>query len=137
MKKTTLVATAVALALGLSACGKQTTTEQSAASQAAAVQTQQVALVSGVDKQYFDQSVAFGQDFFLAVNGKWLAETEIPADKATYGSFHMLADQSQQAVKAIIDEVAAKTDLAAGSDEQKLGHFYTVLWMKRPLNSAV
>lgn len=115
MKKITLVASAVALALGLSACGKQNAPEQSAAAKPAVTQ-QQAALVSGIDTQYFDSSVAFGQDFFLAVNGKWLAETEIPADKATYGSFHILADQSQQAVKAIIEEVSARTDLAAGSD---------------------
>lgn len=119
MNKITLVAAAVAVALSLTACGKQETKPATDV-----VQQQAPTLVSGVDKQYFDQSVAFGQDFFLAINGKWLAETEIPADKATYGSFHLLADRSQQAVKDIIDEVAAKTDLVAGSDEQKLGSFY-------------
>lgn len=122
MKKMTLVATAVAVALSLSACSKPETDATTQAAKPAAVQ--QAALVSGVDTQYFDTSVAYGQDFFLAINGKWLAETEIPADKATYGSFHLLADRSQQAVKDIIDEVAARTDLVAGSDEQKLGSFY-------------
>ncbi|MDP5034858.1 MAG: M13 family metallopeptidase [Alishewanella sp.] len=120
MKKYTLVAGAVALALGLTACSKQPTTpETTTQSQVAAAP-----LVSGIDQQNFDENVAFSQDFFLAVNGKWLAETPIPADKATYGSFHVLADRSQQAVKDIIDQVAAKTDLVAGSDEQKLGSFY-------------
>lgn len=122
MKKMTLVATAVAVALSLSACSKPEADATTQAAKPAAVQ--QAALVSGVDTQYFDTSVAYGQDFFLAINGKWLAETEIPADKATYGSFHLLADRSQQAVKDIIDEVAARTDLVAGSDEQKLGSFY-------------
>lgn len=125
MKKMTLVATAVALALSLSACSKPETVASNQVSQQAAPEKPAVVeLVSGVDTQYFDQSVAFGQDFFLAINGKWLAETEIPADKATYGSFHLLADRSQQAVKDIIDEVAARTDLVAGTDEQKLGSFY-------------
>lgn len=123
MKKMTLVASAVAIALSLSACSKpETSTENQVQTQAESAQA--ATLVSGIDKQYFDSSVAFGQDFFLAVNGKWLAETEIPADKATFGSFHILADRSQQAVKDIIDEVAARTDLVAGSDEQKLGSFY-------------
>ena len=120
MKKCTLIASAVALALGLTACGKQPSAPESTPqSQVAAAP-----LVSGIDQQNFDENVAFSQDFFLAVNGKWLAETPIPADKATYGSFHVLADRSQQAVKDIIDQVAAKTDLVAGSDEQKLGSFY-------------
>ena len=123
MKKMTLVASAVAIALSLSACSKpETSTENQVQTQAESAQA--ATLVSGIDKQYFDSSVAFGQDFFLAVNGKWLAETEIPADKATFGSFHILADRSQQAVKDILDEVAARTDLVAGSDEQKLGSFY-------------
>ncbi|CAM5460174.1 M13 family metallopeptidase [Alishewanella longhuensis] len=124
MKKMTLVATAVAIALSLSACSKPETNSATSTAAEKPAAAQQVALVSGVDTQYFDPSVAFGQDFFLAINGKWLAETEIPADKATYGSFHLLADRSQQAVKDIIDEVAARTDLVAGSDEQKLGSFY-------------
>jgi endothelin-converting enzyme len=121
MKKLTLAAASVALALGLTACNKpdtDTAQQQVVAAEAAAPR------VSGIDSQYFDPAVKFSEDFFLAVNGKWLAETPIPADKASYGSFHILNDNSQQAVKAIIDEVSARTDLKAGSDEQKLGNFY-------------
>ena len=121
MKKLTLAAASVALALGLTACNMQddtTTAKQPVAAEAKA------ALVSGIDKQYFDPAVKFSEDFFLAVNGKWLAETPIPADKSVYGTFHMLRDNSQQAVKDIIDEVSARTDLVKGSDEQKLGDLY-------------
>jgi putative endopeptidase len=121
MKKLTLAAASVALALGLTACNKPDTDaaqQQVVAAEAAAPR------VSGIDSQYFDPTVKFSEDFFLAVNGKWLAETPIPADKASYGSFHILNDNSQQAVKAIIDEVSARTDLKADSDEQKLGNFY-------------
>lgn len=120
MKKLTLAAASVALALGLAACNKQEPTQTQQAETVAA----QAALVSGIDTQYFDPAVKFSEDFFLAINGKWLADTAIPADKASYGSFHILHDNSQKAVKAIIDEVAARTDLVAGSDEQKLGSFY-------------
>ncbi|MBU1308916.1 MAG: M13 family metallopeptidase, partial [Gammaproteobacteria bacterium] len=120
MKKLTLAAASVALALGLTACNKQDTTE----TPTPAVAAVKAPLVSGVDSQYFDPAVKFSEDFFMAINGKWLAETEIPSDKASYGSFHVLADNSQKAVKAIIDEVSARTDLKAGSDEQKLGSFY-------------
>lgn len=120
MKKLTLAAVGVALAL--TACGQKESKDNSSLT---AVTTEvQTALISGIDQQYFDPAVKFSDDFFLAINGKWLAETAIPADKATYGSFHVLADNSQQAVKDIIDEVSARTDLKAGSDEQKLGSFY-------------
>lgn len=120
MKKFSIIAASVALALGLAACSDSTSTQNN---EPVAAQ-QQAPRVSGVDSQYFDPAVKFSEDFFLAVNGKWLEETAIPADKASYGSFHILNDNSQQAVKAIIDEVSARTDLKAGSDEQKLGHFY-------------
>ncbi|WP_213999286.1 M13-type metalloendopeptidase [Arsukibacterium sp.] len=120
MKKISIIAASVALALGLAACSEPAATKTS---EPVAAQ-QQAPRVSGVDSQYFDPAVKFSEDFFLAVNGKWLAETDIPADKASYGSFHILNDNSQQAVKAIIDEVSARTDLKEGSDEQKLGHFY-------------
>lgn len=122
MKKLTLAAASVALALGLTACNKQDTSQTQAP--VATVAEVKAPLVSGVDQQYFDSAVKFSEDFFLAVNGKWLAETPIPSDKASYGTFHILNDNSQQAVKAIIDEVSARKDLVAGSDEQKLGSFY-------------
>lgn len=126
MKKLTLAAASVALALGLTACNKQDTTQTQSQTQTqgAAAVAAKAPLVSGIDQQYFDPAVKFSEDFFLAVNGKWLAETAIPADKASYGSFHILNDNSQQAVKAIIDEVSARADLKAGSDEHKLGSFY-------------
>lgn len=120
MKKMSIIAASVALALGLAACGKPADNQ---ASEQPAAQVQ-APRISGVDSQYFDPAVKFSEDFFLAVNGKWLADTAIPADKASYGSFHILNDNSQQAVKAIIDEVSARTDLKEGSDEQKLGNFY-------------
>ena len=120
MKKLTLAAASVALALGLTACNKQESTQTQQAEAVAA----QATLVSGIDTEYFDPAVKFSEDFFLAINGKWLADTAIPADKASYGSFHILHDNSQKAVKAIIDEVAARSNLVEGSDEQKLGSFY-------------
>ncbi|WNO61724.1 M13 family metallopeptidase [Rheinheimera sp. MMS21-TC3] len=125
MKKTTLVAASVALALGLTACGEQeATTAKAPTQQQTAAATTTAPLVSGVEQQYFDPAVKFSEDFFLAVNGKWLAETEIPADKSSYGSFNILRDNSQHAVMDIINEVSARTDLVPGSDEQKLGDFY-------------
>ena len=121
MKKLTLAAASVALALGLTACNKQEPTQTAQQPVAAEVAAP---LVSGIDQQYFDPAVKFSEDFFLAVNGKWLADTPIPADKSSYGSFNVLRDNSQQAVKDIIDDVSARTDLVPGSDEQKLGDLF-------------
>ena len=39
------------------------------------------ARISGIDVQYIDPSVRAQDDIFVHLNGKWLATTEIPADK--------------------------------------------------------
>jgi putative endopeptidase len=103
MKKTILGATALVLA---AACGPEPVT-----------------LSSGIDTQYMDTSVRPGDNFFRYMNGKWLDETEIPADKSNYGGFIILADEAQENVKGIIEE-SATGDFAKGSDEQKVGDLY-------------
>ncbi|MDJ0748067.1 MAG: M13-type metalloendopeptidase [Woeseiaceae bacterium] len=81
------------------------------------------ALVSGLDLAGMDKSISPGDDFFAYMNGAWVDSTEIPADKSRYGVFDMLRDESQQAVKAIIEE-SASGDFEMGSDEQKVGDMY-------------
>lgn len=80
-------------------------------------------LVSGITKKNMDILVNPGDNFQEFVNGKWMKNTKIPADKSSYGAFDMLYDQSQKDVKAIIEE-ASKGSFADGSDQQKIGDFY-------------
>ena len=102
--------------VALTACGQQEA-PTSAADTAAG-------LKSGIALEYMDTSVSPGDDFFSYVNGKWIAETEIPADKASYGGFGILADEAQEDVRAII-EASASGDYEEGSDEQKVGDLYS------------
>ncbi|WKE66119.1 peptidase M13 [Gallaecimonas kandeliae] len=120
MTKLSHLALAVALGLGLGACAQQTETAQ--APQAAAPAQKQ--LVSGIDLANFDKSVSPKNDFYHYVDGTWLKNTPIPADKSNYGSFSKLYDDSQQAMKTIIEEAAAKQGAADGSNDQKIGDFY-------------
>jgi putative endopeptidase len=80
-------------------------------------------LTSGINKKNMDTLVKPGDNFAAYVNGTWMKTAKIPADKASYGAFDMLYDQSQKDVKAIIEE-AAKSSNAEGSDEQKIGDYY-------------
>ncbi len=98
---------------------KQEVTEQTSTTTTQAEQE----LVSGIDKQHFDHSVRPQDDLFLHVNGKWLKEFEIPADKSNYGAFTMLAEQAREDVQAIIEE-AANSKAEKGSDAQKVGDLY-------------
>ena len=81
------------------------------------------ALKSGIDLQYVDKSYRPQDDFYRYVNGKWLKNYKMPADKSRYGSFDALREKSRKDVKNIIDELAKKT-YPKDSDEQKIGDFY-------------
>lgn len=80
-------------------------------------------LVSGIDGAKFDRGTRIQDDFYKAVNGVWLNETDIPADKSNYGSFTVLADLSEERLRAIVEE-AAQSKHPKGSDAQKVGDLY-------------
>jgi endothelin-converting enzyme len=80
--------------------------------------------VSGLDAAAFDRTVRPQDDLFHHVNGGWLATTEIPADKASYGAFDMLFDKAQADLRALVEEAAASAARAPGSEAQKIGDFY-------------
>jgi len=52
-------------------------------------------------------------DLFGHVNGRWLDEADIPADRASWGPFVQLAERSEEQVHAIIEDLAA----SGGDDE--------------------
>jgi putative endopeptidase len=78
---------------------------------------------SKLDTSGFDRSVRPQDDLYLAVNGIWLKNTEIPAERSNYGSFIALDDLSQDRMREII-EAAAKLKSEPGTDAQKVGDFY-------------
>ncbi|HEX5868864.1 MAG TPA: M13 family metallopeptidase, partial [Longimicrobium sp.] len=80
-------------------------------------------LSSGIDTTGFDRSVRPQDDFFRFVNGGWISRTQIPADRTSVGTFLLLRDNAQAALRAIIDSVAAAPN-AAGTEGQKVGDLY-------------
>ena len=59
----------------------------------------------GVDLTSMDTSVKAGDNFFLYVNGKWLATAIIPPDRAQTGSFQDLQILSEQRLKTIVADM--------------------------------
>ncbi|WP_345873475.1 M13 family metallopeptidase [Shewanella algae] len=114
MSKISTLALGIALSLGLASC----------ASLQAPQSQVEVKKASGIELENFDHQVRHQDDFYYSVNGKWLATTPIPADKSNYGAFSVLYEESQAALKQIIEEAAAKPNRAEGSVEQKIGDFY-------------
>ncbi|RTR39860.1 M13 family peptidase [Shewanella canadensis] len=125
MKKVLVGGLCASLIVGLSACNNKEAEvkapETTKTETAAAVSK---ALGSGIDFANFDKSVRPQDDFYSYVNGTWIKNTEIPSDRTSAGAFYDLREKSRDDVKAIIEEVAATPNLAAGSDEQKVADLY-------------
>ncbi|MGN2635118.1 M13 family metallopeptidase [Nocardia takedensis] len=79
---------------------------------------------SGIDLTFLDDAVRVQDDLFAHVNGKWLTEHAIPADRAVDGAFLALRDQAELDVQKIILDAAAG-DPEPGSDARKIGDLYT------------
>jgi putative endopeptidase len=78
---------------------------------------------SGIDLTYVDADARPQDDLFGHVNGRWLDDYAIPADRATDGAFRLLADRAEEQVRDLITEAAA-IEAAAGTDEQRIGDLY-------------
>ena len=78
-------------------------------------------LPSGIPIDELDPGIRPQDDLFRHVNGEWLARTEIPADRARYGTFQILAAEAEKAVREIVEQAASAP---AGSEDRKLGDLY-------------
>ena len=73
-------------------------------------------LPSGIAIDELDPGIRPQDDLFLHVNGRWIARTEIPADRAREGAFRVLAEEAENAVREIVEEAASAPE---GSEERK------------------
>jgi putative endopeptidase len=78
--------------------------------------------LSGIDVIELDENVRPQDDLYRHVNGKWEERTPIPADKARYGSFHILAEEAEKAVRDIIIEGQQAPE---GTQQRTVGDLYT------------
>jgi putative endopeptidase len=79
---------------------------------------------SGIELDYVSKTLKPADNFYEYVNEGWLKTTEIPADQSNYGSFSRLDDDAKAAIRQLIEEAAASR-APAGSDQQKVGDFYS------------
>ena len=117
MKKYMLSALTLALIAGFAQA-------EGAAGAAATAKSAKVStLSSGIATEYIEAGVRPQDDFFEYLNGKWLKSTEIPADKASWGSFMQLRENTLPRLRGIIEKSAASNP-AAATDAQRIGDFY-------------
>ncbi|MEL6687031.1 MAG: M13 family metallopeptidase [Pseudomonadota bacterium] len=61
----------------------------------------------GIELENMDTTVEPGNDFFRYVNGTWLDNLEIPADRSVFTAFNVLSDQAEERVLGIIETAAS------------------------------
>lgn len=76
-----------------------------------------------LDFSAFDTAVRVQDDLYRHVNGSWIEATPIPDDKPLTGSFMVLRDAAEEAVRDIITGMD-RTTATDGSDEAKIADLY-------------
>ena len=78
-------------------------------------------LVSGISLDDLSDRVRPQDDLFRFVNERWIARTSIPSDKSNYGTFMILYEESERAIRDIIEEARSAP---LGSEARKFGDLY-------------
>ena len=81
------------------------------------------AIRSGIDLSHVDDQARPQDDLFGHVNGRWLADYAIPADRATDGAFRSLYDRAEEQIRDLIAEAAA-AKAEKGTDQQRIGDLF-------------
>lgn len=77
----------------------------------------------GINLSYMDTNVRPQDDFFSFVNGNWVKTTQIPSDKANWGSFNALRENVDDASLDILNKILTEI-YPAGSEGQKIQNLY-------------
>ena len=75
--------------------------------------------------QFIDRSVSPRDDFFHFAVGKWLKAHPIPPSEKSWGISHVVQEETYKRVLEVSKAAAADKTAAAGSNQQKIGDFWT------------
>lgn len=103
----------LALALSIASCGGDEKKDENTVKN------------TGIDVANIDSTVNPADDFYQFVNGRWLKNNPIPESESRWGSFNELFDKNQKKLRVILEEAAADKAVAAGTERQKIGDFYS------------
>jgi putative endopeptidase len=77
---------------------------------------------SGIEIDERDEAIRPADDLYRHINERWIERTPIPEDRARYGSFHILAEEAEKAVRTIIEECQSAPE---GTEARKVGDLYS------------
>jgi predicted metalloendopeptidase len=88
---------------------------------AGAVHAQTEAPRSGIDRSGMDNAVRPQDDLFRHMNGAWLRDTPMPADKAYIGAFEQIQEGTLAKLRGLIEDAAKN---GGDADAKKIGDLY-------------
>ncbi|WP_432383494.1 M13 family metallopeptidase [Duganella sp. P38] len=91
--------------------------------------------LSGIDLKTLDPAVRPQDDFYGYVNGIWTRNTEIPADKSTWGTYIELREIAQGQLRNVI-ESAVRQPGKVGSESHKIADLYTSYMNEKARDAA-
>lgn len=81
----------------------------------------------GIDQSLMDKSVRPNDNFFNFVNGTWVKNTEIPADRTRWGSFDELRQKTDTDALAILNEASQNPAYKSNTDQGKAINLYKTI----------
>ena len=98
---------------------------QQSGSPAASAPTVDRPAAAGLDPSDLDRAAAACQDFYRYADGGWLKKNPIPPEYPSWGTFNELAERNREVLHRILERTAKDRSAEKGSDEQKIGDFYS------------
>jgi putative endopeptidase len=76
---------------------------------------------AGINVDELSDEIRPQDNLYRHMNNNWMKRTPIPADKAGYGAFEKLREESEAAIRTIVDEASTASD---SSEARKFGDLY-------------
>lgn len=87
----------------------------------------------GLDVAGMDRDVKPGDDFFAFANGRWMATSDIPADRASWGVGAELTELTNQRTRELIQGAVTAPP---GSEARKIGDYYSAYMDEAAIEKA-
>ncbi len=78
----------------------------------------------GLNLDYMDTKIKPQDDFYNFVNGTWMKNTSIPADRSRWGSFDGLRKKTDITTLNILEDAIKNNSIKSGSDQAKAVDYF-------------